>query len=115
MSNLDSLTQKIVAFRDARDWKQFHNPKDLALSLVLESAELLEKFQWRQGEAISAVVVNQKTEIADELSDILYYTLLIAHDLEIDLPTALAAKLQQNEEKYPVDKARGSSKKYTEL
>jgi dCTP diphosphatase len=115
MADLDALTKQIVTFRDERDWSQFHNPKDVALSLVLEATELLEIFQWKQGKAIAQVVQDRKHDVASELADVLYWTLLMAHDLKIDLPSALSAKLDINAAKYPVAKAKGSSKKYTEL
>lgn len=115
MSDLKALAAKVVAFRDERDWKQFHNPKDLALSLMLESAELVELFQWKDAAATERTALTQKTELSDELADVLYYVLLLAHDLNVDLPQALATKLEKNAAKYPIDKARGSNKKYTEL
>jgi NTP pyrophosphatase (non-canonical NTP hydrolase) len=115
MSDLKALAAQVAAFRDERDWKQFHNPKDVALSLMLESAELLELFQWKEGGAIEETATTRRTELADELADVLYYTLLMAHDLKIDLVTALTDKLAKNAQKYPTDKAKGSSKKYTEL
>ena len=115
MSELESLTTRILAFRDERNWKQFHNPKDLALSLSLEASEVLEIFQWKSGADIGRACRDRKGDLADELADVLYYTLLMAHELDIDLKTALLAKLERNAEKYPVDKAHGSSKKYTEL
>ena len=115
MSELKTLTKKVVAFRDERDWKQFHNPKDLALSLMLESAELLEIFQWKDAAATQQAASTQKAALSDELADVLYYILLMAHDLQIDLPQALIAKLGKNAEKYPTEKAKGSNKKYTEL
>jgi len=115
MSDLKALTDRILAFRDERDWKQFHNPKDLALSLSLEASELLEIFQWKSGAEIDAVCRDRKDDLSDELADVLYYTLLMAHDLGISLETALLHKLARNAEKYPVEKARGSSKKYTDL
>ena len=115
MSELKTLAEKVVVFRVDRDWKQFHNPKDLALSLMLESAELLELFQWKDADATEQVAAAQKTALSDELADVLYYVLLMAHDLNIDLSQALTAKLAKHAEKYPVDKARGSNKKYTEL
>lgn len=115
MSDLQSLTRQVVQFRDERDWAQFHNPKDVALSLMLEAAELLEIFQWKEGAAIQATAELRRGDLADELADILSHTLLIAHDLKIDLGSALEAKLVRNAQKYPVDKARGSNKKYTEL
>lgn len=115
MSQLKTLTDRIVAFRDDRDWQQFHNAKDLALSLTLEAAEVLELYQWKTGPAIEAVASERPQALADELADVLYYTLLMAHDQGIDLEAALLAKLQRNAEKYPVEKAKGSNKKYTEL
>lgn len=115
MQDLPALTLKVTEFRDERDWKQFHNPKDVAISLMLESAELLELFQWKDPEATLETASIRKPELADELADVLYYVLLMAHDLDIDLSQALIAKLAKNAEKYPVDKARGSNKKYTEL
>jgi dCTP diphosphatase len=115
MANLDTLTRQIVEFRDERDWSQFHNPKDVALSLVLEATELLEIFQWKEGVAVANAAHERKQDVANELADVLYWTLLMAHDLKIDLPSALNAKLEANASKYPVAKAKGSSKKYTEL
>lgn len=115
MNELGSLAAEIAAFRDERDWKQFHNPKDVALSLVLEAAELLEIFQWKQEDAVQRAAVEQKDRIAEELADVFYYALLLAHDQRIDLVEALRAKLKVNGLKYPIEKARGSSKKYTEL
>lgn len=112
---LPELTAQIAAFRDARDWAQFHNPKDLALSLSLEVGEVLEHMQWANGDALTARLTERREAVGEELADVLYYTLLLAHDLEIDLEAAFAAKMARNAEKYPVEKARGSSKKYTEL
>lgn len=105
----------IVAFRDERDWRQFHNPKDLSISLLLEAAELLEHFQWKSPEETREHVQKHKTEVSEELADVLYWVLLIANDLNIDLPTAVKAKMAKNAAKYPVSKAKGNHKKYTEL
>lgn len=115
MADLQTLTQKVIKFRDERDWAQFHNPKDLALSLMLEAAEVLEIFQWKQADAMAETVKTRHHELADELADVLYWTLLMAHDLKIDLSSALEAKLAANARKYPVEKAKGSHKKYTQL
>ena len=112
---LDELQKKVLAFRDARDWKQFHNPKDLAISLLLEAAELLEHFQWKNPEEMLKHLKNNKEEIADELADVFYFVLIAANDFEIDLGEAMSKKLAKNEAKYPVDKSKGSHKKYTEL
>jgi len=116
VSDIKLLTEKVLAFRDERDWKQFHNAKDLALSLVLEATEVLEIFQWKQDmDAINAVSRERKEDLADELADVFIYTLLMANDLGIDLGEALKAKIEKNNAKYPVEKAKGSDKKYTEL
>ena len=116
VSELKLLTEQVLAFRDERDWKQFHSSKDLALSLVLEAAEVLEIFQWKQDkDAIDSVATERKQDLADELADVFCYTLRMANDLGIDLREALEAKIKKNNAKYPVDKAKGSDKKYTEL
>lgn len=115
MADLDELTRAVLRFRDERDWKQFHNPKDVALSLMLEAGELLELFQWQDAAQVAETARARKAELADELADVLCYTLLMAHELGIDLAEALPAKLAKNAIKYPVDKARGSSSKYSEL
>jgi len=109
---LKEIIENIVAFRDERNWKQFHNPKDLAISLNLEASELLELFQWKSS---NESVQKNRVEIQDELADILYYALLMCHDLGIKPDLAILEKLKKNAEKYPVDKAFGSNKKYTEL
>ncbi len=113
MSDISKLTAEIVTFRDARDWKQFHNPKDLALSLVLEAAEVLEHFQWKSEKEIREHLAAHKREVGEELADALYWVLLMSHDLDIDIVEAVRSKMEQNERKYPVEKAKGSAKKYT--
>lgn len=116
MSNiLDDFTQKIIAFRDERNWQQFQNPKDSALSLVLEAAEVMEHMQWRNGEDLNTYLAAHKEDVADELSDVLYWVLLMAHDLDIDLATAFPNKLAKTALKYPIDKAFGNHTKHTEL
>jgi len=115
MNELERLTAAVLQFRDERDWKQFHNPKDVALSLLLEAGEVLEIFQWKDAAGVAEVAQARRDDLADELADVLCYTLLMAHDLGIDLSAALAAKLRKNAEKYPVDQARGSSSKYSAL
>jgi dCTP diphosphatase len=114
-SKLESLVARILAFRDARDWKQFHNPKDLAVSLTLEAAEVLEHFQWKSAEEMQEYVRTNKADIGEELADVLYWVLLMGHDLDIDLLDALDKKMQVNEAKYPVDKAKGKHTKYNKL
>lgn len=115
MNNLKELTEKIVAFRDARDWKQFHNPKDCAISLALEASEVLEHFQWKNKEEIAAYVKESKEDIADELADVLYWVILMSHDLDIDILDASEKKLNKSGLKYPVEKAKGVHTKYNKL
>jgi NTP pyrophosphatase (non-canonical NTP hydrolase) len=115
MENIASLTKRIVAFRDARDWKQFHNPKDLSLSLVLEATEVMEHFQWKSKEEMEKYVIEAKTEIGEELADVLYWVLLMSHDLKIDVLGALDEKMKKNEAKYPLEKAKGKHTKYNKL
>lgn len=115
MSDLKRLTKRILDYRDARDWKQFHKPKDLALSLILEAAEVLEHFQWKTEKEIDEYIKTNKSDISEELADVLYWVLLISHDLNINLPEAFEEKMKQNEKKYPVEKAKGKHTKYTNL
>lgn len=115
MPTIKTLTRKIIHFRNARDWAQFHNPKDVAISLTLEAAELLEHFQWKNPAEIEKHIKTRKSEISDEIADVLYYLLLLGHDLKIDVLAALNQKLKKNAKKYPVRKAKGRHTKYTEL
>lgn len=114
-SEIKKLQEKVIKFRDQRDWKQFHNPKDLSLSLTLEAVELLELFQWKTTEEMEKYVKEHKDKISEEVADVLYWVLLISHDFNIDLFKAFNKKMKQNEAKYPVAKSKGSHKKYTEL
>ena len=109
------ITARIVAFRNARDWKQFHNPKDVALSLVFEATEFMEHFQWKNKEEVEKYAVEAKGEIGEELADVLYWVLLMGHDLNIDVLSALDEKMKKNEAKYPVEKAKGKHTKYNKL
>jgi NTP pyrophosphatase (non-canonical NTP hydrolase) len=111
------LTERLIAFRDARDWKQFHGLKDLLLSLNLEAAEMLELAQWKKDGEVEALIGDPAfTErLADESADVFLYLLLIAERAGIDLIAAAERKMAKNEAKYPVEKARGNAKKYTEL
>lgn len=110
---LARMTAALLAFRDARDWRQFHNPKDQALSLSLEAAELLELMQWKNGDELLDHLREHRAEVAAELADVLGWVLLMAHDLGIDLQASFWNKLAENERKYPADRARGSAAKYT--
>lgn len=114
-ASISSLLQRILDFRHARDWEQFHNPKDVALSLVLESAEVMEHFQWKNAEEMKKHVETHKEDIGDELADVLYWILLMGHDFNIDVFEALERKIAKNEAKYPVEKAKGNHAKYDRL
>lgn len=115
MSDIPELQKRVVAFRDARDWKQFHNPKDMAISLLLEATEFLEHFQWKSPEEIEQYLKSNKKDVADELADVMYWVMLLSHDLDIDIVSQYEQKMLENEAKYPIDKAKGSNKKYTQL
>lgn len=115
MTKLEELTDRIISFRDARDWKQFHNPKDISLSLVLEAGEVMEHFQWKNHEEMQRHIENHRAEIGEELADVLYWVLLMGHDFKIDVLDALEKKIRKNEAKYPVEKSKGVHTKYTEL
>lgn len=115
MDEIKLITEKIKEFRDKRDWSQFHNHKDMALSLVLEAAEVLEHFQWKSTDEVAKHGVACKHEIADELADVAMYLFELADNLGIDLSTAIEQKLAKNEKKYPVEKAKGRHTKYNKL
>ena len=111
-SIFDPLMEDIISFRDERNWKQFHNPKDLAISLSLEASELLENFQWKTSEeGIAANLEN----IKDEIADVVIYAMLMSNELGINLEQTIKEKIRKNNQKYPVNKSFGSSKKYTDL
>lgn len=112
---MEEIKEKLLAFRKARDWEKFHNPKDLALSLVLEAAEVLEHFQWKSPEEIKAYVKSHKKEIGEELADVFNWVILMSHDLDIDIIKACEEKMTENEKKYPIEKAKGKHTKYNKL
>jgi len=113
--SMENMVQKIREFRDARDWRQFHNPKDMAIAISVESAELLEHFLWRNTTEVEKRVAEKKEPISDEIADIGIYLFELSDILGIDLIAAMERKLAKNAAKYPVEKAKGSNKKYTEL
>ncbi len=115
MTEFDELTDIINKHRDARDWRQFHKPKDLAISLALEAAEVMELFQWKSEDEAKDFIKNNKERLGEELADVLYWTLTMAHDAGINLKEAFYRKMEINEKKYPVEKAKGRKDKYTEL
>ena len=114
-NSLAQLQEYILEFCNDRDWGQFHNLKDLSISLNLEANEVLEHFQWKDLEETREHGVLKKDEIGEELADVLYWTLLIANKANIDLSDAFLRKMKVNEKKYPVEKSKGNHKKYTEL
>lgn len=103
---------QILKFRDDRDWKQFHNPKDLAISISLEASELLEVFQWSGSDTSDE---GRQEKIKEELADVLNYCVLMADACGLDMDEIVQAKIKQNNEKYPVEKAKGKSEKYNRL
>jgi dCTP diphosphatase len=115
MTDIKNLTKAIKQFRDERDWEQFHNHKDMALSLVLEAAEVLEHFQWKNEKEIIDHVEKCQDEISDELADVAMYLFELADNVGIDLSAAIKKKIKKNEIKYPVNKAKGRHTKYTRL
>lgn len=116
-SGLRDLQQALLTFRDARDWKQFHSLRNLIVSLNLEAAELLELTQWLKDDEVEAIGhdAGRRQALSDECADVLLYLLLIADAAGFDLLAAARDKLARNAQKYPVHKARGSRRKYTEL
>lgn len=117
-TNADSLKSLIAAavkFRDDRDWAQFHSVKELAISLAVESAELLQLLQWHKGPELAKVVEEKHAHLTDELADVLFSVLLLAAELKVDLGRAFLEKLGKTGAKYPVEKSKGSARKYTEL
>jgi dCTP diphosphatase len=112
---LKDVQALITKFCDDRDWDQFHNPKDLSISLLLEAAEVMEHFQWKNLEEVAAYAVLNKADIGEEIADVLWFLLLLANKLDVDLTDVLEQKLQKNGRRYPVDKAKSNHKKYTEL
>jgi NTP pyrophosphatase (non-canonical NTP hydrolase) len=113
MGEIQEMTKKINRFREERNWNQFHNPKDVALSLTLEAAEVVEHFQWKTKEEVAEYVNKNRDEIGEELADVLWWVLLLSHDLQIELVEAFNKKLRKNDRKYPVEKVKGQPAKYT--
>lgn len=114
---IHELKDKIKAFCDARDWDQFHNAKELAIALSIEASELLEIFRWKSEKEVAELFKDskKKEDIEDEMADILYFLVRIAQRYDLDLSEALDKKMEKNEKKYPIEKAKGSSKKYNEF
>ncbi|MCG9880531.1 MAG: nucleotide pyrophosphohydrolase [Bacteroidia bacterium] len=109
MKDIDEITNALLEFRNERDWEQFHNPKDLAIAINVEAAELLELFLWKNAEEANA------KKVKEELADIFSYAFLLAEKYNLNVREIVLEKIKKNGEKYPVDKAKGSAKKYNEL
>ena len=108
MNDLKELLDRLITFRKERDWEQFHTPENLAKSIIIEASELLENYQWGNDHA-------DNQNVKEEIADIFSYLLYLCNDLDIDLIKVTNDKIKKNKEKYPIEKAIGSSKKYTKL
>ena len=113
--SIRELTVRIQAFVDAREWRVYHNPKDMAVALCAEAGELLQHFVWQTNEQVDQRAAERRGEIEDEMADVAILLFEFADNLGVDLGVAMAAKLARNEERYPVGKARGNNRKYSEL
>jgi NTP pyrophosphatase (non-canonical NTP hydrolase) len=106
--SLKKTVQDIIAFRDARDWKKFHTPRNVASALSVEASELVEIFQWTNDAELEELVEQKRSEIQDEIADILIYALTMAHDLDMDVCEIIEAKIKKNEIKHPIEESRFS-------
>lgn len=109
---MDTVIKKLLDFRNKRDWNQFHSPQNIAKSIVLEAAEVLEIFQWKENSKLSE---GETAELAEELADVYNWVLLLSHDLGIDIQEAALQKIDKNGKKYPVNKVKGKARKYTKI
>ena len=114
MESLEHIKTRLRDFAAERDWDQFHSPKNLAMALIVEAAELVEHFQWLKEEESAELPLDKLAEIELEMADIQIYLMRLADKLNVDLVKAVASKIELNDKKYPADKTRGSSKKYSE-
>ncbi|CRH19377.1 nucleotide pyrophosphohydrolase [Carnobacterium maltaromaticum] len=112
MTQKQTSMEKVKQFREERDWRQFHNEKDLAISISLEASELLELFQWKNSEEVTETKLER---IKEELADVLIYSYMMADNLNLDIETIITEKLIKNNEKYPINKSKGNKSKYTDL
>lgn len=115
MDSIAKITEEIKYFRDERDWLQFHDPKNMAVSIMLEASELLEHFQWKTKAEVNEYIHSNRESVQEEIADISMYLFELADNLGIDLLEAMEKKLKKNADKYPVVKAKGSHKKYNQL
>lgn len=114
-SRLDDIVKEIIEFREERDWEQFHDPKNLAEAISIEAGELLEQFLWSTTEESRNVAGTKLEKVKEEISDILIFLVYMCHTLGIDLAEEVNKKIEANRQKYPINKSKGSSKKYTDL
>jgi dCTP diphosphatase len=112
---LEEIIREVIEFRDKRNWKKFHNPKNLAISISIEANELLEHFQWKDLKESKEYAGKNKDEISLEIADIIIYLLYLCHDLNIDIMESIEKKLKENNSKYPISKSKGKSLKYNQL
>lgn len=116
MDKIEELQKRVADFRDKRDWVQFHNPKDLAIAISIEASELLECFRWKSFDEVKGLMNSEKSSsVKEEMADILLLLLNLADTTGIDIVAEANKKLEENNKKYPVEKAKGSAKKYTEF
>lgn len=113
--SISDLTARIQAFVDAREWRRFHSPKDLSVAIAAEAGELMQHFVWQQDDQLAERVRARHDEIASEVADVAILLFEFADNLGMRLGDVMAAKIARNEERYPVDKARGNNRKYSEL
>ncbi len=116
-ASIAALKSRVKAFCEARDWDQYHGGKDLAIGVITEAAELLEHFRFKSNDEVERLFADpkKKDEISEEMADVLYFILRMAQKYDLDLSDALSKKMEKNEERYPVNKSKGSNKKYTEI
>jgi NTP pyrophosphatase (non-canonical NTP hydrolase) len=109
MTDIENIIEKLKKFRDERDWEQFHNPKDLALAINIEAGELLENYLWKESSEANI------DKVKEELADVFSYAFLLAEKYNFDVKEIVLEKIKLNSKKYPIDKSKGTAKKYNEL
>lgn len=112
---IQELLEEILVFRDERDWAQFHTPRNLVAALSVEVAELQELMLWTADEEVAELIEDKPGKFEEEIADVFMYSLLLAHEINIDIQGAIERKIVKNRERYPIDKAKGQATKYTDL